>query len=132
MTRGVFRFVSGSMPKDQVKLQDAAGHDRHSRHDREDAGRRRDWRARPSISNTALAESTTARVRASIWAKATWPRSTPDGTIGTPDTKWSAGDESVDFGLNPFGQREHGTEGGTGGSDGAGSSGGGDSGQRGQ
>jgi hypothetical protein len=50
----------------------------------------------------------------------------PDGAIGTPENKsWSAGEEAVDFGLNPFGQRNHGTEGGTGGGDGAGSSGGG-------
>jgi hypothetical protein len=52
----------------------------------------------------------------------------PNGEIGTPENKdWSAGDEAVDFGLNPFGQRNHGADGGTGGGDGAGSSGGGSS-----
>jgi hypothetical protein len=51
----------------------------------------------------------------------------PDGTIGTPENKsWNAGEEAVDHGLNPFGERTHGPEGGTGGGDGAGSSGGGE------
>jgi hypothetical protein len=51
----------------------------------------------------------------------------PDGTIGTPENKsWNAGEEAVDYGLNPFGEQTHGPEGGTGGGDGAGSSGGGE------
>jgi hypothetical protein len=50
----------------------------------------------------------------------------PNGAIGAPENKaWSAGDEAVDYGMNPFGQQNHGANGGTGGGDGAGSSGGG-------
>jgi hypothetical protein len=55
----------------------------------------------------------------------------PNGTIGTPENEaWSAGDEAVDFGLNPFGQHNHGPDGGSGGGDGAGSQGGNDNSNR--
>jgi len=124
MTRGLFRFVSGSMPKDQVKLQT------------------------PSV--TIGIRGTTVKVKSDDSGVGTiffehgegyvdngkgqtvqmgqgdMVKIGPDGSIGTPENKsWSAGEEAVDFGLNPFGQRNHGTEGGTGGGDGAGSSGGG-------
>jgi hypothetical protein len=127
MTKGLFRFVSGSMPKDQVKLQT------------------------PSV--TIGIRGTTVKVKIGDdnsqtvffehgegfidngkappvpMGQGDMVKIAPDGTIGTPEnTSWSAGDESVDFGLNPFGQRNHGPDGGTGGGDGAGSSGGTDSG----
>ena len=124
MTRGLFRFVSGSMPKDQVKLQT------------------------PSV--TIGIRGTTVKVKVGDDGKQTvffehgqgfidngkgqtvpmgegdMVKIGPDGTIGTPEkTSWSAGDASVDYGLNPFGQQNNGPDGGTGGGDGAGSSGGG-------
>lgn len=124
MTRGLFRFVSGSMPKDQVKLQT------------------------PSV--TIGIRGTIVKVKSDDLGVGTvffehgegfidngkgqlvqmgqgdMVKIGPDGSIGTPENKsWSAGEEAVDFGLNPFGQRNHGAEGGTGGGDGAGSSGGG-------
>jgi hypothetical protein len=124
MTRGLFRFVSGSMPKDQVKLQT------------------------PSVSigirgTVVKVKADEAGVGTIFFEQGTgfvdngkgqvvqmgqgdMVKIGPDGSIGTPEnTSWSAGEEAVDFGLNPFGQRTHGTEGGTGGGDGAGSSGGG-------
>lgn len=124
MTRGLFRFISGSMPKDQVKLQT------------------------PSV--TIGIRGTIVKVKSDDLGVGTvffehgegfidngkgqlvqmgqgdMVKIGPDGSIGTPENKsWSAGEEAVDFGLNPFGQRNHGAEGGTGGGDGAGSSGGG-------
>jgi hypothetical protein len=124
MTRGLFRFVSGSMPKEQVKLQT------------------------PTV--TIGIRGTTVKVKADDAGVGTiffehgqgfvdngkgqvvqmgegdMVKVGPDGAIGTPENKsWSAGEEAVDFGLNAFGQRNHGPDGGTGGGDGAGSSGGG-------
>ena len=124
MTRGLFRFVSGSMPKDQVKLQT------------------------PSV--TIGIRGTIVKVKVGDDNKQTvffehgqgfidngkgqtvqmgegdMVKIEPDGAIGSPEKKnWSAGDASVDFGLNPFGQSINGPDGGTGGGDGAGSSGGG-------
>ena len=125
MTKGLFRFVSGSMPKDQVKLKT------------------------PSV--TIGIRGTTVKIKIGDdnketiffehgegfiedgkgkqrrWAKATWSRSNPTARSATPENKdWSAGDEAVDFGVKPFGQRNHGPDGGTGGGDGAGSQGGDD------
>ena len=120
MTKGLFRFVSGSMPKDQVKLQT------------------------PSV--TIGIRGTTVKIKIGDDNKQTiffehgsgfvgdvpmsegdMVKVDPDGKIGTPEnTDWSAGDEAVDFGLKPFGQRNHGPDGGSGGGDGAGSSGGDD------
>jgi hypothetical protein len=126
MTRGLFRFVSGSMPKDQVRLQT------------------------PSV--TIGIRGTVVKILTDLVGVGTiffehgegfvdngkgknvqmrqgdMVKIGPNGEIGTPENKdWSAGDEAVDFGLNPFGQRNHGADGGTGGGDGAGSSGGGSS-----
>lgn len=123
MTRGLFRFVSGSMPKDQVKLQT------------------------PSV--TIGIRGTVVKVKADDLGVGTifFEQGTgyvdngkgqtvqmgegdmvkigPDGSIGTPENKsWSAGEEAVDFGIGAFGPT-HGPDGGTGGGDGAGSSGGG-------
>ncbi|MBP6012395.1 MAG: FecR domain-containing protein [Alphaproteobacteria bacterium] len=129
MTRGLFRFVSGSMPKDQVKLQTPSvtigirgtvvklkvGDDGKETVFFEHGQGYIDNR---KGQNVPMGEGDMVKIN-------------PDGTIGTPEkTNWSAGDESVDFGLNPFGQQNHGPDGGTGGGDGAGSSGGGNSGNR--
>ena len=118
MTKGVFRFVSGSMPKDKVKLQT------------------------PSVTigirgtivkikigddnaETIFFEHGTGFVGNVPMGEGDMVKVGPDGTIGAPEnTDWNAGDESVDYGLNPFGKSGHGPDGGTGGGDGAGSPGG--------
>jgi hypothetical protein len=126
MTRGLFRFVSGSMPKDQVRLQTPS--------------------VTIGIRGTVLKILTDALGVGTIFfehgegfvdngkgkkvdmRQGDMVKIGPNGEIGTPENKdWSAGDEAVDFGLNPFGQRNHGPDAGTGGGDGAGSSGGGSS-----
>lgn len=131
MTRGLFRFVSGSMPKDQVKLQTPAV----------TIGIRGTIVKIKVIpddgSGTVFFEKGAGDIdngKGQIvqMGEGDMVKINPDGTIGTPENKsWSAGDESVDFGLNPFGQKNHGPDGGSGGGDGAGSSGGGDGGERG-
>ncbi len=124
MTRGLFRFVSGSMPKDQVKLQtptvtigirgtivktkvndDGSGtifFEHGSGNVQNDQGQ-----------NVPMNEGDMVKIDS-------------NGGIGTPENKsWNAGDASVDYGIDPFGQNSHGPDGGTGGGDGAGSAGGG-------
>jgi hypothetical protein len=123
MTRGLFRFVSGSMPKDQVRLQTPS--------------------VTIGIRGTSVKIKTDGTGNETIFFEhgqgfiidgdgKTTPMSEGDmvkvqgGKVGQPENKdWSAGDEAVDYGLNPFGQQNHGPDGGTGGGDGAGSSGGG-------
>jgi hypothetical protein len=126
MTRGLFRFVSGSMPKDQVKLQTPSvtigirGTTVKVKSDDNGVGTIFFEHGEGYVDN---GKGQTVQMSQGDMVKIG-----PDGSIGTPENKgWSAGEEAVDFGLNPFGQRNHGTEGGTGGGDGAGSSGGGTS-----
>jgi hypothetical protein len=125
MTKGLFRFVSGSMPKDQVKLKTPtvtigirgttvkvkiADDNSQTIFFEHGEGFIDDGKGK----NTPMGEGDMVKVGA-------------DGSVGTPENKsWSAGDEAVDFGLKPFGQRNHGPDGGSGGGDGAGSSGGDD------
>ncbi len=124
MTRGLFRFISGSMPKDQVKLQTPSvtigirGTIVKVKSDDNGVGTIFFEHGEGYVDN---GKGQTVQMGQGDMVKIG-----PDGAIGTPENKsWSAGEEAVDFGLNPFGQRNHGTEGGTGGGDGAGSSGGG-------
>jgi len=124
MTKGLFRFVSGSMPKDQVKLQTPSvtigirGTVVKIKIADDNAETIFFEHGQGFVGNVPMGEGDMVKIA-------------PDGTIGTPENKsWSAGDEAVDFGLNPFGQRTHGPDGGSGGGDGAGSSGGTDSGNR--
>ena len=123
MTRGLFRFVSGAMPKDQVKLQTPSvtiG----IRGTVVKANVRNDGSSviffehgQGNVQNAAgqnvqMTEGDMVEVGA-------------DGSIGNPKHQnWSAGDVAVDQGLNPFNQSFGGTDGGSGGGDGAGSSGG--------
>ena len=123
MTRGLFRFVSGSMPKDQVKLQTPSvtigirGTTVKVKSDDLGVGTIFFEHGEGSVDNgkgqiVQMGEGDMVKVG-------------PDGSIGTPENKsWSAGDEAVDFGVGTFGPT-HGPDGGTGGGDGAGSSGGG-------
>jgi hypothetical protein len=123
MTRGLFRFVSGSMPKDQVKLQTPSvtigirGTTVKVKSDDLGVGTIFFEHGEGSVDNgkgqiVQMGEGDMVKVG-------------PDGSIGTPENKsWSAGEEAVDFGIGAFGPT-HGPDGGTGGGDGAGSSGGG-------
>lgn len=123
MSRGLFRFVSGSMPKDKVKLltpsvaigirgtivkalvnDDGSStifFEHGSGHVENGSGK-----------SVQMAEGDMLKVGA-------------DGSFGNPEKKnWTAGDPAVDLGLFPFGQPFGGPDGGSGGGDGAGSSGG--------
>lgn len=120
MTRGLFRFVSGSMPKDQVKLQTP----------KVTIGIRGTivkTKVNPDGSGTVFFEKGTGNVGDVPMNEGDMVKIGADGSISTPENKsWSAGDEAVDSGLDPFGPRG-GPDAGTGGGDGAGSSGGGSS-----
>lgn len=130
MTRGVFRFVSGSMPKDQVKLQTPSV----------TIGIRgtvvKSKVKSPAGDGTIYFEHGTGYVdngKGQVVQMNEGDMVTvgPDGSISQPENKkWDAGDEAVDYGISPTGKAQHGTDGGTGGGDGAGSSGGGDNGNR--
>jgi ferric-dicitrate binding protein FerR (iron transport regulator) len=122
MTRGLFRFVSGSMPKDQVKLKTPT--------------------VTIGIRGTVVKVKTTDEKETVFFEQGTGfiddgkgnvvPMgegqmvTIEGGNVGQPKNEgWNAGEEAVDYGLNPFGERAHGPEGGSGGGDGAGASGGG-------
>jgi mannose-6-phosphate isomerase-like protein (cupin superfamily) len=120
MTRGVFRFVSGSMPKDQVKLKTPS--------------------VTIGIRGTVVKVSTNDETNEeTIFFEQGTGFIDDDGKIiemgegdmikvkngeaGAPENKsWNAGDAAVDHGMGPFGP-QGGPDGGTGGGDGAGSSG---------
>jgi hypothetical protein len=121
MSRGLFRFVSGSMPKDQVKLQTpsvtigirgtivkvSVNGDAETIFFEHGEG------------NVTDGSGNTVNMREGDMLKV------KGGKFDQPENKdWSAGDEAVDYGMNPFGQQNHGPDGGSGGGDGAGSSGG--------
>jgi hypothetical protein len=130
MTRGVFRFVSGSMPKDQVKLQTPSV----------TIGIRgtivKTKINGPAGDGTIFFEHGTGFIdngKGQIVEMGEGDTAKVDdkGNISSPDhSSWSAGDEAVDYGIPSSGKALHGPDGGTGGGDGAGSSGGGDSGNR--
>lgn len=124
MTRGLFRFVSGSMPKDQVKLQTPSvtigirGTVVKTKVNDDGSGTVFFEHGQGNITNgqgqtVQMNEGDMVTIGA-------------DGSISTPEHKsWSAGDPSVDRGLNPFGIPSGGPDAGTGGGDGVGSAGGG-------
>jgi hypothetical protein len=123
MTRGVFRFVSGAMPKDQVKLKTPAvtiGI----------RGTAIKINPKDDGSGTIFFEQGTGYIMNDKGQNVPMNEGdmvqyTTDGTIGDPvHQSWSAGDAAVDEGLNPFGKQFSGPDGGSGGGDGAGSSGG--------
>lgn len=121
MTRGLFRFVSGTMPKDKVKLQTSnvtigiRGTVVKSKVNDDGSStiffeHGQGYIEDKSGKSVPMTEGDMVKVGA-------------DGAIGNPEhRKWSAGDASVDEGLHPFGQSFDGPEGGSGGGDGAGSS----------
>lgn len=123
MTKGLFRFVSGAIPKDQVKLVTPSvsvgirGTIVKSKVNEDGSGviffeHGSGYVDNGKGQNVPMTEGDLVTIG-------------PDGSIGSPAKKhWTAGDASVDQGLNPFNQTFGGTEGGSGGGDGAGSSGG--------
>jgi hypothetical protein len=122
MTKGVFRFVSGSMPKDRVRMETPTvsigirGTIVKMEVNEDGSGTINFEQGRGFIDNgkgqnVPMSEGDVVTVAA-------------DGTIGTPSQQgWTAGDVAVDQGMNPFNQSFGGTEGGSGGGDGAGSAG---------
>ena len=123
MTKGVFRFVSGSMPKERVRMQTPTvsigirGTTVKMEVNEDGSGTINFEHGSGFVENNKgqnvpMAEGDVVTVAA-------------DGTIGTPGKQgWTAGDAAVDDGMNPFNQSFGGTEGGSGGGDGAGSAGG--------
>lgn len=123
MTRGAFRFVSGSMPKDKVKLKT----------DNVSIGIRGTivkLLVKDDKSGTIFFVHGSGNVENDKgqnvpMGEGDMVKFGPDGTIGTPENKsWTVGESAVDDGMEPFGPRG-GPDAGTGGGDGAGSSGGG-------
>jgi hypothetical protein len=122
MTKGVFRFVSGSMPKDRVRMETPTvsigirGTIVKMEVNEDGSGTINFEHGSGFIDNgkgqnVPMSEGDVVTVAA-------------DGTIGTPSQQgWTAGDVAVDQGMNPFNQSFGGTEGGSGGGDGAGSAG---------
>lgn len=124
MTRGVFRFVSGTIPKDRVQLQT------------------------PSVTIGIRGTTVKSQVgddgkeviffehgEGSVTVNATgktFPMGQGDmievgpggGTRGPEHKSWLAGDAAVDQGMNPFGYQDGGPGAGTTGGDGAGAAGG--------
>ena len=122
MTRGVFRFVSGTIPKDQVQLQTpmvTIG-------------------IRGTIVKTLVGDGETIffeHGQGTIKSNTTGETVNmnegdqlavdPSGHFGAPTHKpWLAGDDAVDFGMNPFGHHDGGPDAGSTGGDGAGAAGG--------
>lgn len=122
MTKGVFRFVSGSMPKDRVRMQTPSvsigirGTIVKMEVNEDGSGTINFEEGSGFIDNgkgqnVPMSEGDVVQIAA-------------DGTISTPSKKgWTAGDTAVDEGMNPFNQSFGGTEGGSGGGDGAGAAG---------
>lgn len=124
MTRGVFRFVSGTIPKDRVQLQTPMvtigirGTVVKSLVDKDGK-------------EVIFFEHGEGSVKVNATGQ-TFPMSQGDmieigpngGTGGPQHRSWLAGDTAVDKGMNPFGYQDGGPGAGTQGGDGAGSAGG--------
>jgi hypothetical protein len=128
MTRGVFRFVSGTIPKDRVQLQTpmvTIG-------------------IRGTIVKTGIGDSGKETIffehgegsvlingtgKSFVMHEGDMLEVGPGGQSGGPQHKpWIAGDGAVDYGLNAFGHSDGGPNAGSTGGDGAGSAGGASSG----
>lgn len=124
MTRGVFRFVSGTIPKDRVQLQTpmvTIG-------------------IRGTIVKTQVGDDAKEVIffehgegdvtvngtgKNFIMHEGDMLEIGPNGGTGGPQHKpWLAGDSAVDYGMNPFGHQDGGPAAGSTGGDGAGSAGG--------
>jgi hypothetical protein len=122
-TKGVFRFVSGAVPKDKIKLQTPAV----------------TIGVRGTIVRTKVLPAKTvvffekgsgnvcgAGGACVDMNQGDMIESDSKGNLGKPEQKsWSTGDDSTDFGMGPFDRRFRGPDAGGGGDDGGGSSSGG-------
>lgn len=121
-TKGVFRFVSGAVPKDKVKLQTPAV----------------TIGVRGTIVRTKVAPAKTvvffeqgsgnvcgAGGACVDMKQGDMVEADSKGNLGTPEQKsWSTGDDSTDFGMGPFDRRFRGPDAGGGGDDGTSAGGG--------
>jgi hypothetical protein len=125
-TKGVFRFVSGAVPKDKVQLKTPA--------------------VTIGIRGTVVRTKVTPAKTVVFFEEGSgnvcgaggvcvdmkpgdMVESDSKGNLGKPEQKsWSTGDDSTDFGMGPFDRRFRGPDAGGGGDDGGGNSGGGGSG----
>jgi hypothetical protein len=124
MTRGVFRFVSGTIPKDRVQLQTpmvTIG-------------------IRGTVVKTQVGDDAKEVIffehgegnvtvngtgKNFVMHEGDMLEVAPGGGTGGPQHKpWLAGDSSVDYGMKPFGHQDGGPAAGSTGGDGAGSAGG--------
>lgn len=119
-TKGVFRFVSGAVPHDKIKLQTPAV---------TIGVRGTIVRTRVSPSKTVVFfEEGSGNVCGAGGAcvdmkQGDMVEADSAGNLGQPEQKsWSTGDDSTDFGMGPFDRRFRGPDAGSGGDDGAGSS----------
>jgi hypothetical protein len=124
MSRGVFRFVSGSIPKDQVKLHTPTvtigirGTTVKGKINDDDSQTIFFEHGEGGVTNPATGQSVDMKQGDMV-------KVGPDGTIGTPqNTSWLAGDAAVDDGMNPFNRSDSGPDAGSTGGDGAGAAGG--------
>jgi hypothetical protein len=118
-TKGVFRFVSGAMAKDKVKLETPVV----------TVGIRGTivrTRVKPGGETTVFFEQGAGNVCGAGGACVDMKQgdmvvADSKGKLGQPEQKsWSTGDDSTDFGMGPFDRRFRGPDAGAGGGDGAG------------
>jgi hypothetical protein len=123
-TKGVFRFVSGAMPKEKIKIQTPSV---------TIGVRGTIVRARvaPGSATTIFFEQGTGEVCGAggvcvAMGEGDMVKADAQGTLGQPEQKsWSTGDDSTDFGMAPFDRRYRGPDAGGGGNDQSGPGGGG-------
>jgi chitodextrinase len=118
-TKGVFRFVSGAVPKDKIKLQTPAV----------------TIGVRGTVVRTKVAQGGATTVffeqgsgnvcgaggSCVDMKQGDMVKADASGNLGQPEQKsWSTGDDSTDFGMGPFDRRFRGPDAGGGGDDGSG------------
>jgi hypothetical protein len=123
-TKGVFRFVSGAVPKEQVKIQTPAV----------TIGIRGTvvrTKVAPGGATTVFFEQGSGNVCGAGGAcvdmkPGDMVKADAKGALGQPEQKsWSTGDDSTDFGMGPFDRRFRGPDAGDAGGDGTDPGGGG-------
>lgn len=122
MTRGVFRFVSGTIPKDQVQLQTPMV----------TIGIRGTIvKTQIDSTETIFFEHGQGTVKSNTTGETVNMNEgdqlvvDPGGHFDKPVHKpWLAGDDAVDYGMNPFNHHDGGPDAGSTGGDGAGAAGG--------
>ena len=115
--KGVFRFVSGSVPKDKIKLQTPAvtiGVRGTVVRTKVSPGGATVVYFEQGSGNVCGTGGTCVDMKPGDMVKAD-----ASGNLGQPEQKsWSTGDDSTDFGMGPFDRRFRGPDAGGGGDDG--------------